>query len=108
MLSCALFGDYEVALFAFPAFGFCTSVMYPGVLSLGLNSLTKHHGTFAGILCTGIIGGAVIPFAEGIIGDIIGLKYGMCLVYLTLGYMFWIAIKARPFIKNKTIFSKDK
>lgn len=108
MLSCALFGDYEMALFAFPAFGFCTSVMYPGVLSLGLNSLTKHHGTFAGILCTGIIGGAVIPFAEGIIGDIIGLKYGMCLVYLTLGYMFWIAIKARPFIKNKTIFSKDK
>ena len=105
MLSLALFGDYQMALFAFPAFGFCTSVMYPGVFSLGLNSLTKHHGTFAGILCTGIIGGAIIPFSEGIIGDMIGLKFGMCLVYLTLAYMLGIAIYAKPLIKNKTIFS---
>ena len=105
MLSLALFGDYQMALFAFPAFGFCTSVMYPGVFSLGLNSLTKHHGTFAGILCTGSIGGAIIPFSEGIIGDMIGLKFGMCLVYLTLAYMLGIAIYAKPLIKNKTIFS---
>jgi fucose permease len=79
--------------------------MYPGVFSLGLNSLSKNHGTFAGILCTGIIGGAVIPFAEGLIGDAIGLKLGMCLVYLTLAYMLGIAIFARPLVKNKTIFS---
>lgn len=106
MLSLALFGSYDIALFAFPAFGFCTSVMYPGVLSLGLNSLEKHHGTFAGILCTGVIGGAIIPFVEGALGDLIGLKFGMCLVYLTLAYMLGIAIFARPLIKNKTIFSK--
>lgn len=108
MLSLALFGDYQMALFAFPAFGFCTSVMYPGVFSLGLNSLTKHHGTFAGILCTGIMGGAIIPFSEGIIGDAIGLKFGMCLVYVTLAYMLGIAIYAKPLIKNKTIFSKSE
>ena len=106
-LSLALFTNYSIAIWAFPAVGFCTSVMYPGVLSLGLNSLEKHHGTFAGILCTGIIGGAVIPFVEGIIGEAIGLKYGMCLVYLTLAYMLGIAIFARPLIKNKTIFSKN-
>ena len=105
ILSLALFGDYQIALWAFPTFGFCTSVMYPGVFSLGLNSLSKNHGTFAGILCTGIIGGAVIPFAEGLIGDVIGLKFGMCLVYLTLAYMLAIAIFARPLVKNKTIFS---
>lgn len=106
MLSLALFGSYSMALFAFPAFGFCTSVMYPGVLSLGLNSLEKHHGTFAGILCTGIIGGAIIPFVEGVLGDVIGLKFGMCLVYLTLAYMLGIAIFARPLVRNETIFSK--
>jgi fucose permease len=106
MLSLALFGSYSMALFAFPACGFCTSVMYPGVLSLGLNSLEKHHGTFAGILCTGIIGGAIIPFVEGVLGDVIGLKFGMCLVYLTLAYMLGIAIFARPLVRNETIFSK--
>jgi fucose permease len=76
------------------------------VLSLGLNSLEKHHGTFAGILCTGIIGGAIIPFVEGVLGDVIGLKFGMCLVYLTLAYMLGIAIFARPLVRNETIFSK--
>ncbi|MCX8514312.1 MAG: MFS transporter [Burkholderiales bacterium] len=108
ILSLALFGNYQIAIWAFPAFGFCTSVMYPGVFSLGLNSLSHNHGTFAGILCTAIIGGAVIPLLEGIIGNAIGLKFGMCLIYLTLAYQLAIAIFARPLVKNKTIFSSKR
>lgn len=106
-LALALFGSSGTSLLAFPAFGFFTSVMYPGVFSLGLNSLKSHHGTFAGIMCSGIIGGAVIPFFVGIIGDYYGLKIGMCLVFLPLLYMLLIAICARPLIKNKTIFSRE-
>jgi len=103
----ALFGSSETSIIAFPAFGFFTSVMYPGVFSLGLNSLKNHHGTFAGIMCSGIIGGAIIPFLVGLIGDACGLRNGMCLVFLPLAYMFGIAIFARPLVKNKTIFSKE-
>ncbi len=101
----ALFGGVGMALWAFPAVGFFTSVMYPSVLSLGLNSLPKHHGTFSGILCTGIIGGAILPFLVGWLGDFVGLKMGMTLVFVALFYLLWIALTAKPLVKNKTVFS---
>lgn len=101
----ALFGTVQTVLWAFPAVGFFTSVMYPSVFSLGLNSLPKHHGTFSGILCTGIIGGAILPFLVGWLGDFVGLKMGMTLVFVALFYLLWIALTAKPLVKNKTIFS---
>ncbi len=104
-LAMALFGSYQVGLIAFPAVGFFTSVMYPGVFSLGLNSLDKNHGTFAGIMCSGIIGGAIVPFLIGLLGDVCGLRLAMCLVFVTLAYMLLIAVFAKPLVKNKTIFN---
>ncbi|MDT8415974.1 MAG: MFS transporter [Flavobacteriaceae bacterium] len=99
----ALFGNISVVLWAFPAIGFFTSVMYPSVFSLGLNSLSAHHGTFAGVLCTGIIGGAVFPFLIGGLGDLLGLRLGMLLNVIALAYLLYIAFSAKPLVKNKTI-----
>ncbi|MEZ0312977.1 MAG: MFS transporter, partial [Myxococcota bacterium] len=65
----ALFGTTSIAVFAFPACGFALSVMWSVVFSLALNSVADHHGTFAGILCTGIVGGALLPLAVGRLGD---------------------------------------
>ena len=58
-LLAALFGPVDVALHAFPAVGFAISVMFSTIMSLGLNSVDRYHGSFAGILCTGIAGGAL-------------------------------------------------
>lgn len=107
-LSFALTGSGKVALIAFPICGFLLAVMYPSVFSLGLNSLPSHHGTFAGILCAAIMGGAVVPLVIGALGDVFGLKLAMCTLYITLLYMLCIAIFAKPLIKNKTIFSEEK
>jgi fucose permease len=57
----ALFGSKDIALQAFPITGFFASVMYSVIFSLALNSVPRHHGTFSGILCAGIAGGAVVP-----------------------------------------------
>ncbi len=73
-LSAALFGPGRVALYAFPLVGFCLSVMWSIIFSLALNSVEKHHGSFSGILCTGIIGGAVVPLLIGLLGDRFGLR----------------------------------
>lgn len=105
-LSAALFGPASMAKFAFPAVGFCASVMWSIVFSLALNSVTKHHGSFSGILCTGIIGGAIVPLLIGWLGDLIGLRYGMLLLYITLAYIFSVGIWAKPLITNETIFNK--
>jgi len=102
-LSCALFGPAKVSLISFPICGFLTSVMYGSVFSLGMNSLKTHHGSFSGILCTGIIGGAIVPLLVGMLGSLTSLRVGMCLVYLTILYMLYIAMTAKPFVNNKTV-----
>ena len=44
--------------------------MYPVIFSLALNSVSEHHGSFSGIIVTGIIGGAIVPILIGWLGDI--------------------------------------
>jgi fucose permease len=107
-LSIALFGNGEVALIAFPLVGFFASVMYPVIFSLALNSVEEHHGSFSGILVTGIIGGAIVPLIVGWLGDLVELRFGMFFLYLTMGYILSIGIWARPIITNKTISMGQK
>ncbi|NVO21261.1 MAG: MFS transporter [Bacteroidetes bacterium] len=98
----ALTGSASVAIIAFPVTGFFASVMWSVVFSLALNSVESHHGTFSGILCTAILGGAVVPLLIGGLGELIGLKSAMFFLFITLGYIFSIGIWARPLVKNKT------
>jgi FHS family L-fucose permease-like MFS transporter len=107
-LSFALYGNAQISLYAFPIVGFFMSVMYPIIFSLALSSVNEHHGSFAGILVTGIIGGAVVQLLIGGLGNLFGLRTGMLFLYITFGYMLSIGFWAKPLITNKTIFDKDK
>ena len=80
------------------------SVMYPIVFSLALSSVDEHHGSFAGILVTGIIGGAVVQLLIGGLGNLFGLRAGMMFFYITMGYILSIGFWAKPLITKKTIF----
>jgi fucose permease len=102
MLSLALFGSAEVSRVAFPCIGFFASIMWPTLVSLGLNSVPQHHGPFAGILCSGIMGGALVPLVIGWLGDLCGLKIGMLFLYLTFGFVLSVGVWARPLIGNAT------
>jgi fucose permease len=105
----ALLGSRTLSLYCFPLVGFFMSVMYPIIISLALNSVSKHHGSFAGILMTGIMGGAVVQLLIGGISDLTTLKIGMMFNFITLAYIFSISIWAKPLVSNKTIrFRKKK
>lgn len=102
-LTAGLFGPKHVALWAFPLIGFFASIMWSVIFSLALNSVKENHGAFSGILCSGIIGGAVVPLIIGALGDQFGLRGGMLFIYITLGFVFSIGFWADPLINNKTI-----
>ena len=104
----AIFGSSEVALYAFPLLGFFISVMWSIIFSLGLNSVTTHHGSLSGILCTGIAGGAIMPLIVGFIGDVFSLKVGMLFLVLPLLFILSIGFWAKPLITNSTIQQKKK
>ncbi|MDB5139583.1 MAG: transporter [Mucilaginibacter sp.] len=103
-LTLGLFGSAQISLYAFPIVGFFMSVMYPIIFSLALSSVDEHHGSFAGILVTGIIGGAVVQVLIGGLGNLFGLRTGMFFLYLTMGYILSIGFWAKPLVTNKTIF----
>ena len=98
----ALFGTSQQALIAFPVIGFFIATMWSIIISLALNSLSNSHGSFSGILVTGIIGGAFIPFIVGAIGDVFGLKTGLLFLIITLLFILSIGFWAKPLINNKT------
>ena len=106
-LAIALFGPTQVAIIAFACCGFSISIMFSVIFALALNSVDKHHGAFSGILCTGIFGGALIPFIIGGLGDLIGLRYSMFFLFITLGYILSISYWAKPLVKNETVSLKE-
>jgi fucose permease len=99
----ALFGTQPMAMYAFPLTGFFASVMWSVIVSLALNSVPAHHGTFSGILCTGIIGGAVVPLIIGGLSELVGLRYAMLFLFLVMGYILSIGFWAKPLVKNATV-----
>ncbi len=106
VLTLTLFGNAKMALYGFPALGFCLSVMYGIIFSLALNSVARYHGSFAGILCTAIAGGAIFSLLIGKLKDIIGLQAGMTILYLPLIYILSLSFWAKPIIQNATIRKK--
>ena len=108
-ITCLLFaltGSSKVALISFPLVGFFISVMWSIIFSLALNSVRKHHGSLAGILCTGIAGGAIMPFIIGWLGELTTLKTGMYFLIIPLLFILSIGFWAAPLINNKTISLK--
>lgn len=102
-LSAALFAPGTVSAVAFPLVGLFASVMWPILISLALNSVSEYHGSFTGILATGIVGGAVLPAIIGRIGDHFGLRSGMLLLYVTFAYIFSVGFWAKPLVNNATL-----
>lgn len=103
-LSAALFGPANISLIAFKAIGLFASVMWPIVISLALNSVAEYHGSFAGILGTGMgIGGGLVPVIIGRIGDRTGLRSGMLFLYATFGIVLSVGFWAKPLVANATI-----
>jgi len=102
IFSLALCGGPKLSYYSFSALGFSLSVIWSIVFSLALNSVDKHHGTFSGILCTGVVGGALIPLLIGSWGDSHGLKTALCLLFVPLAYLISMAFWAKPLIQNLT------
>jgi FHS family L-fucose permease-like MFS transporter len=52
--------------------GFCNSLMFPTIFSLGTAGLGDEAPQGSGIMCTAIVGGAIIPVMFGLVADLAG------------------------------------
>jgi FHS family L-fucose permease-like MFS transporter len=75
LIMLAIFADGQVAMWAILAVGLCNSIMFPTIFSMALHQLGKFTGQASGILCMAIVGGALVPFAQGLLADTVGLQW---------------------------------
>lgn len=107
-LMTALFADKELAMMAFAGVGFFLSIMWSVIFSLALNSVACGHGAVSGILCTGIVGGAIASPIVGAISDLSGnLQLSLLVLLIPLGYIFSVGVWAKPLVSNHRIAVKS-
>ncbi len=106
-LGLALYGPKMVSALAFSSCGFFISMIFSIIFSLALNSENAYHGSFSGILCSGIFGGALVPLIIGFLGDHFGLRIAMLFLLIPLTYILTISFWAKPLIDNKIISLKE-
>jgi FHS family L-fucose permease-like MFS transporter len=83
----------SVAMWSIIAVGLFNSIMFPTIFTQAIDGLGKHTGQGSGILCMAIVGGALIPVAQGAIADAIGIHH--CFIVATLCYLYiaWYGLK---------------
>jgi FHS family L-fucose permease-like MFS transporter len=87
LLAVAIFGSGAVAMWSVIAIGLFNSIMFPTIFSMALHRLGPLTGQGSGILCMAIVGGALVPFAQGALADRFGLHASfvapaMCYLYI--------------------------
>jgi FHS family L-fucose permease-like MFS transporter len=65
----------QIALWSILAVGLFNSIMFPCIFTMGIAELGPLTGDASGILNMAIVGGAVIPWAIGKVGDLINRAY---------------------------------
>ena len=94
----SLFTSGHVAMGAILAVGFCNSIMFPSIFTLGIQDLGPLTSKGSSILIAAILGGAIVPKIQGIVADHIGLHPSffvpaICYIYIA---GFGIAAIKRP------------
>lgn len=52
-------------------------------------------------------GGAIFSLLIGKLKDLIGLQFGMMILYLPLAYILSVSYWAKPIVQNATIINKN-
>lgn len=86
-------GNPNIAMWALLAIGFFNSIMFPTIFSLATKGLGRFTSSASGVLCTAIVGGAVVPVVQGWAADTYGLMISFVVSAICYVYIVFFAIK---------------
>ncbi len=87
MLTTGHFAMYSIILV-----GFFNSIMFPSIFTLGVAELGPLTGDGSGVMIMAIVGGAIIPVAQGWIADHIGIHHAFFLPVICYLYILFFAL----------------
>ena len=83
----AITGAGHLVMWAVLAVGLCNSIMFPTIFSLAINGLAEHTRQGSGILCTAIVGGAILPLIQGVFADSVDIQSAFIIPALCYAYI---------------------
>lgn len=82
-----------VAMWSLLAVGLMNSLMFSTIFTLAVAGLGRHTEAASGLLCTAIVGGALVPLLFGYVADGSGLRWALVLPMLCYAYVGWYGLR---------------
>ena len=83
----------HAAMWCLLAIGFFNSIMFPTIFSLAVNKLGRFTSAGSGVICTAIVGGAIMPVVQGFFADHMGLMLSFIVPALCYVYIVYFGLK---------------
>ena len=83
----------HVALWSVVAIGLFNSIMFPNIFTLGIEKLGPLTGKVSSLLVMAIVGGAIIPLAQGALADHVGVHHAYVLPLVCYLYIIYYGLK---------------
>lgn len=83
----------DLAMWALLSIGLFNSIMFPTIFSLATKGLGRFTGTASGVICTAIVGGAIVPVIQGWAADHYGLMISFVVSAVCYVYIVFFAVQ---------------
>jgi FHS family L-fucose permease-like MFS transporter len=83
----------SVAMWSVLAIGLFNSVMFPTIFTTAIERLGPLTGRASSLLIMAIVGGAVVPLAQGFLADRIGIQHAFVLPMACYAYIAWYGLR---------------
>ena len=94
LLLTALTGG-TIAMWAILFVGLFNSIMFPTIFSMAVHGLGARTGQGSGVLCMAIVGGAIVPVAQGALADQVGVQLSFLLPILCYAFILYFGFVYR-------------
>ncbi|HYG07150.1 MAG TPA: L-fucose:H+ symporter permease [Stenotrophomonas sp.] len=92
LLATTLASSGALAMYSLVAIGLFNSIMFPTIFALSIERLGPLTNKGSSLLIMAIVGGAIVPFLQGVLADRIGLQPSFVLPLLCYGYIVFFGL----------------
>ena len=92
LVAISMLSTGHAAMYSIILVGFFNSIMFPSIFTLGVAELGPLTGDGSGIMIMAIVGGAIIPVAQGWFADHIGIHHAFFVPVICYLYILFFAL----------------
>jgi FHS family L-fucose permease-like MFS transporter len=92
LVTISMISTGHFAMWSIILVGLFNSIMFPSIFTLGVAELGPLTGDGSGVMIMAIVGGALIPLAQGAIADRIGIHHAFFLPVICYLYILFFAL----------------